>query len=50
MGIVEVVLIGIGLSMDAAAVSMTDGMVYRGIRMGKLLAIPACFFRCLNSP
>lgn len=43
MGIVEVVLIGIGLSMDAAAVSMTDGMVYRGIRMGKLLAIPACF-------
>ena len=42
MGIVEVVLIGIGLSMDAAAVSMTDGMVYRNIRKRNLLAMPVC--------
>lgn len=45
----EVLLIGIGLSMDAAAVSMTDGMVYRqmGRREFVLIALFFGFFQAL---
>jgi len=31
MGLFEIFLIGVGLSMDAVAVSMTNGMVYQGV-------------------
>lgn len=31
MGFLEIALIGVGLAMDAAAVSMTNGMVYRNV-------------------
>ena len=43
MGVWEILLIGIGLSMDAAAVSMTNGMCYRDTRSSKLLAMPVFF-------
>lgn len=42
MSIFEILLIGIGLSMDATAVSATDGMCYRLNRKQKLL-IPLAF-------
>ena len=43
MGIIEILLIGLGLSMDAAAVSMTDGMCGRELSRGKTFLIPASF-------
>ncbi|MEG1930880.1 MAG: manganese efflux pump MntP family protein [Anaerovorax sp.] len=43
MGLLEIVLIGIGLSMDAVAVSMSNGMVYRNMSRGKELAMPVFF-------
>lgn len=49
MGIIEIVLIGIGLSMDAAAVSMTNGMVYSKISKFKffMTALAFGFFQAL---
>lgn len=44
MGLFEIFLIGVGLSMDAVAVSMTNGMVYQGVSTKKLLAMPALFW------
>ena len=43
MGIIEILLIGLGLSMDAAAVSMTDGMCGQELSRGKTFLIPASF-------
>jgi len=43
MNILEIILIGIGLSMDAVAVSMTNGMVYKNTTKAKLLAMPLFF-------
>ena len=43
MGIIEILLIGLGLSMDAAAVSMTDGMCGQELNCGKTFLIPASF-------
>lgn len=43
MGFIEIILIGIGLSMDAVAVSMTNGMVYKGTSRAKMLAMPVFF-------
>ncbi|WP_027398611.1 manganese efflux pump MntP [Anaerovorax odorimutans] len=43
MNILEIILIGIGLSMDAVAVSMTNGMVYKNMTKGKELAMPIAF-------
>lgn len=43
MHIWEILLIGIGLSMDAAAVSMTNAMIYPRLRIRKQLAIPLFF-------
>lgn len=39
----EVFLIGISLSMDALAVSITDGLCYRNLTKGKGISIPATF-------
>ena len=39
----EILLIGVGLSMDAAAVSMTNGMAYCCKSRGRLLAMPLFF-------
>ena len=43
MGLFEIFLIGVGLSMDAVAVSMTNGMVYQCVSTKKLLAMPLFF-------
>lgn len=43
MGIIEIVLIGVGLAMDAVAVSMTNGMVYRNLKIRQYLAMPILF-------
>ena len=42
MSIIEILLIGIGLSMDAAAVSMTNGMCYK-LRLKHVLSIGLAF-------
>ena len=43
MSIWEIIMIGIGLSMDAAAVSMTNGMVYPKTCRTKILSMPLFF-------
>ena len=43
MRVWEVIMIGIGLSMDAAAVSMTNGMVYPKTCRTKILSMPLFF-------
>lgn len=43
MTTVEIILIGVALSMDAAALSMTNGMVYRNMSRGVALSMPALF-------
>lgn len=43
MGIFELILIGIGLSMDAATVSMTNGMIYKDLKKDKVIAMPLFF-------
>lgn len=43
MSLIEVILVGIGLSMDAIAVSISNGMVYRTAPLQKKLAMPLSF-------
>lgn len=43
MSFIEVVLIGIGLSMDAFAVSVTNGLVYPQMTRRQMLSIPLAF-------
>lgn len=43
MGLWEIILIGIGLSMDAATVAMTNGMVYKNPKINQNLAMPLLF-------
>ena len=43
MDLLEIILIGIALSMDAATVSMTNCMVYQKIPRTKMVAIPLFF-------
>ncbi len=43
MSFFDVLLIGIGLAMDAAAVSMTNGMVYRNLKKSTYIAMPVFF-------
>lgn len=43
MDILDFILIGIGLSMDAAAVTMTNSMVYSDLPRKKLAAMPLYF-------
>lgn len=49
MGIIEILLIGLGLSMDAVAVSMTDGMVRPRAQPQQNLSYPG-FFWLLSGP
>ena len=43
MDLADILLIGAGLSMDAAAVSMTNGMVYKNLTGVRYAAMPAFF-------
>lgn len=43
MTLIEIILIGVGLAMDAVAVSMTNGMVYRNLRAKEYIAMPIFF-------
>lgn len=43
MSLVDILLIGIGLSMDAAAVSMTNGMVYKNLNRITYISMPLFF-------
>ncbi len=43
MTISEIILIGIALSMDAFAVSLSSGMVYTGLTKKQKLSMPAAF-------
>ncbi len=43
MGILSIILVGIGLSMDAFAVSVSNGMAIKELRLGKALRIGLFF-------
>ncbi|QHI71992.1 manganese efflux pump MntP [Aminipila terrae] len=43
MTLTEIILIGAGLAMDAVAVSMTNGMVYRNLKPKDYIAMPLLF-------
>lgn len=43
MGIIELLLIAIGLSMDAFAVSVTNGLCYKNVRFKWTLGMGLCF-------
>lgn len=43
MNILDIALIGVGLSMDAFAVSISNGMVYRGLTRSRQAAMPIFF-------
>ena len=43
MGLIEIILIGLGLSMDAVAVALANGIAYKNTSKVKLLAMPILF-------
>lgn len=43
MSTIGIIMIGLGLSMDAVAVSMTNGMVYKDATKSKIIAMPLFF-------
>ena len=43
MGLTDILLIGAGLAMDAAAVSMTNGMVYKNLNKLTYISMPVFF-------
>ena len=43
MGLIELLLIAVGLSMDAFAVSVTNGLCYKNVKCGWTLAMGLCF-------
>lgn len=43
MSLLDILLIGVGLSMDAAAVSMTNGMVYKNLNRLTYVSMPVFF-------
>lgn len=43
MGLVEVAIIGVGLAMDAVAVAMTNGMVYKRLSVLDYISMPLVF-------
>ena len=43
MGLFEISLIGIGLAMDAVAVAMTNGMVYKRLSLSHYILMPLLF-------
>ncbi len=43
MSVIEMILLGVGLAMDAVAVSITNGMVYGNITRAKYVSMPVLF-------
>jgi putative Mn2+ efflux pump MntP len=43
MSLIDIFFLGVGLAMDAAAVSMTNGMVYRNLKKSAYIAMPVFF-------
>lgn len=43
MSFIEITILGIGLAMDAACVSMTNGMVYKNLKIKDYIAMPLFF-------
>ena len=43
MSIIEIILLGIGLAMDAVAVSIANGMIYRNITKAGYISMPLMF-------
>ena len=43
MSLWDILLIGLGLSMDAVAVSISNALAYPGLSRSRQLAIPAAF-------
>ena len=43
MSIIEIVLLGVGLAMDAVAVSIANGMIYRNITKAGYISMPIMF-------
>ena len=43
MSLIDILLIGVGLAMDAAAVSMTNGMVYKNLNKATYASMPVFF-------
>ena len=43
MGLIELLLIAVGLSMDAFAVSVTNGLCYKNVKLKWTLAMGLCF-------
>ena len=43
MGILDIILIGVGLSMDAVAVSVSNGIADHKMKWGKVLLISGAF-------
>lgn len=43
MGILEITVLGVGLAMDAMAVSISDGMVYKKLKIKDVLFIAVTF-------
>ena len=43
MGLIELLLIAVGLSMDAFAVSVTNGLCYKNVKFGWTLGMGLCF-------
>ena len=43
MGLIELLLIAVGLSMDAFAVSVTNGLCYKNVKLKWTFAMGLCF-------
>ena len=43
MGVLDIILIGVGLSMDAVAVSVSNGIADHKMKWGKILLISGAF-------
>lgn len=43
MSLIEIAILGVGLAMDAACVSMTNGMVYKNLKVKEYISMPLFF-------
>ena len=43
MSIIEIILLGVGLAMDAVAVSIANGMIYKDITKAGYVSMPVMF-------
>lgn len=43
MSLIEIAILGVGLAMDAACVSMTNGMVYKNLNIKEYISMPLFF-------